>query len=245
MNIPTSIVSTQFGQMIVLDTDQNQADSLRGVREPNRDNLAIRRLRAKIEQIKNPVFLDIGGCMGVYTMALSPTVEERGGKVYCFEAQRILANCIAGSIALNGFEQVRCLNKAVGNPTSHNSKIDLPTFDYKTSMNFGSVEFGEEQKETLSQERDYQSKPEKVDLISLDSYIDEFGKVDVIKMDIEGMEEQALQGATQIINTFHPLVYVEWIKSDKQKLQDFFKEMGYARYDCPSRDRGNLWCEMA
>tara|TARA_Y100000310_G_scaffold335887_1_gene419031 strand:- start:1849 stop:2613 length:765 start_codon:yes stop_codon:yes gene_type:complete len=254
MNIPTSLIETVYGRMIVLDTDINQTRSLKSGRI--KDELALRRLSAKIEKIEKPVFLDVGGCMGVYTIALSPLVEERGGRTYCFEAQRILANCISGSIALNGFERAYCINKAVGNPMvgqeslinyGWNAKhfIDVPKFDYKKPLNFGSVEFSKEQKEKLGQDRNYESKPEKVELVSLDSCINEFGKVDVIKMDIEGMEEEAMKGAKKIIKRFHPLVYIEHIKSDKEKLQDFFREMGYGRYDCPARDRGNLWCEKA
>ena len=217
--------------MLVLETDKNQAGSLINYGKACvqwGDDSLVQLLINKLDDLDDsPVFVDVGGCLGVFTIGLSEKIEEKGGKTFCFEPQRILHNCICGSIALNGLARTYCLNKAVGNPAVAGTKIKVPKFDYSQTCNFGSVEFGGEQREPLEQQRDYSSEDETIDLVSLDSYIDEFGKVDLIKIDVEGMEMDVLRGATQILETFHPTVLIEWIKSDKEKMVDFFKELGY------------------
>ncbi len=45
-----------------------------------------------------------------------------------------------------------------------------------------------------------------------------FPRVDFIKLDVEGMELEALEGARQLIETSHPILLVESIKSDKGQL---------------------------
>jgi FkbM family methyltransferase len=236
---------------MILKTDINQKRFIESGNFLNSasesEALAIKRISDRIKKIEKPVFLDVGGCLGAFTMALSNLVEDREGKIYCFEAQRILANCISGSIALNGLKNTYCINKAVGNPNYNDDckhLIKVPKFNYKKQCNFGSIEFGDKQEERLQQKRQYESERETVELVSLDSYVNEFGKVDIIKMDIEGMELQALNGAINIIKTFHPLVYVEHMKGSKRDLQLFFKKAGYDHYDCFENPRqGELWCE--
>ena len=230
--------------MLVLETDKNQAGSL--IQHGKAcvqwgDDALIELLLNKVDDLDDsPVFIDVGGCLGVFTIGLSKKIEEKGGKTYCFEPQRILYNCICGSIALNGLERTYCLNKVVGNPSGPKTllgisreaaglraKVKVPKFDYSQACNFGSVEFGGKQRESLEQQRDYSSEEETVDVVSLDSYINEFGKVDLIKIDVEGMEMDVLRGAIQIFKIFHPTVLIEWIKSDKNKIVDFFKGLGY------------------
>ncbi|WP_404818077.1 FkbM family methyltransferase [Quatrionicoccus australiensis] len=48
-----------------------------------------------------------------------------------------------------------------------------------------------------------------------------------MKIDIEGMEEMALAGAVETIERNRPLVLIEWLKSDKQKLAAFFEQRQY------------------
>jgi FkbM family methyltransferase len=242
--IPISITDTVYGPMLVLETDKNQAGSLMQYGKACvqwGDDALVDLLLKKLDDMNDsPVFVDVGGCLGVFTIGLSQKIEEKGGKTYCFEPQRILYNCICGSIALNGLERTHCINKVVGNPNGPKTlssisreaaklraKVKVPKFNYSQDCNFGSVEFGGKQHEPLDQQRDYSSEEEMIDVTSLDSYINEFGKVDLMKIDVEGMEMDVLAGATQIFKTFHPTVLIEWIKSDKNKMVDFFRGLGY------------------
>jgi hypothetical protein len=55
--------------------------------------------------------------------------------------------------------------------------------------------------------------------------------VDIIKIDIEGMEELALAGGTQLFGTQRPIAFIEWIKSDKQAIVDYFAARDYSVFD--------------
>ncbi|BDC39905.1 hypothetical protein PTKU15_32020 [Paraburkholderia terrae] len=51
--------------------------------------------------------------------------------------------------------------------------------------------------------------------------------MDLIKLDIEGIAIEALRGATETILKFKPMIAIEVIKSDQEKIKRFFTELGY------------------
>jgi len=115
-------------------------------------------------------------------------VLQPGGKIHAFEAQRMIFNMLAGSVALNALENIVCHNVAIGD---REGSIELPQFDYFRELNFGSVELGDEQRERLTQQRGHD--PKKIEHVPLRT-IDGFGfeNVALIKIDVEGMEMQVL-----------------------------------------------------
>jgi FkbM family methyltransferase len=75
-------------------------------------------------------------------------------------------------------------------------------------MNFGSVEFTGEQSEKLVQDRGHDpAKAEFVPLTTIDRF--EFPRADLMKIDVEGMELQVLEGSTQTIRRCRPVLFVE------------------------------------
>lgn len=65
-----------------------------------------------------------------------------------------------------------------------------------------------------------------VSVKTLDGF--EFKEVDLIKIEVEGMELQVLQGAIQTIQIWKPVVFFENRKARyNQKLVDFFNEINY------------------
>lgn len=217
MNTYSMVVPTIHGPMIVLRTDTNQfaALSKTGVSLDENVIQALAKLLA-IRPEGGKVFLDIGACFGTYTLGLA----RHCALVYAYEPQRILFNCIAGTVALNGLENVRVSNVAVG---SRRCAIDVPRFDYSREMNFGSVEFGGEQTEQLAQERRLSIEP--VNCECIDGY--KLPRVDLVKIDVEGMEEQVLDGMRDTIRRCRPVMFIEHGKSNKFALQYKLESMGY------------------
>ena len=65
-----------------------------------------------------------------------------------------------------------------------------------------------------------------VSAISLDAF--NFPRLDLIKMDVEGMELEALAGATKNIQLHRPMMLIEALKVDAGKLRAWLEELNYS-----------------
>ncbi|WP_158802903.1 FkbM family methyltransferase [Acidisoma sp. L85] len=239
MALPFSFVApTVYGQMILSRYDINQTGALlrTGAAEGHGDIELMRSILATIEAPH--VFVDVGANVGAYSLGLTSAIGSQG-KIYAFEPQRIIFNMLAGTMALNGVTNVFCHNIALG---EREDLIEIPQFDYDKSLNFGSIEFGPQQKEALSQTRG--KNPEKIEyvrLATLDSF--EFTNVNLLKIDAEGMEMQILEGANQTISNCRPVMYIEFFKSDRTALQqkiishDYDVHVNGVNFLCIPRER--------
>jgi len=176
-------------------------------------------------QADTKIFVDVGANIGTHSFAVARHLAD-AGRVYSFEPQRLLFQIICGTMALNSVTNVYCYNAAVGAAAG---ELAVPQFDYFKPMNFGSVEFGENQIEKLDQERG--NDPEKVEyvpVVTIDSV--RLPGVHVLKIDAEGMEFEVLAGARETILRFTPILIVEFFKVDFNKLGHKLEEMGYRVY---------------
>ncbi len=221
----TAIVPTVYGQMLVNRNDINQTNALfktgKAIDHPEIELLAaILRLAPP-----DPVVLDVGANMGTYTLRLAAIAGPRG-RVHSFEPRRILCNMIAGSVALNGLTNVICHTMAVG---ARDGMLEVPQFDYTAPLNFGSIEFGPEQREPLIQPRGNDpARREFVPIVTLDRF--GLGRLDLMKIDAEGMEDEVLQGATETLKRCRPVLYVEFMKSDAAAIKARLQGLGYTLY---------------
>ena len=62
-------------------------------------------------------------------------------------------------------------------------------------------------------------------------YARQLPRVDLIKIDIEGMEMEALEGARQLIEKCHPILLIEQIKTVRDRLRAWIQERGYEVID--------------
>ena len=107
----------------------------------------------------------------------------------------------------------------------------VPILDYSRPASFGSVEIKKrEHPEFVGQKIDYsdQSTAE-IPCLTLDSL--NLQRVDLIKVDVEGMELEVLAGATDLVRHKRPVVLVEFIKSDKDKLREWFTALEYSVFE--------------
>jgi len=220
------IVPTVYGPVIVNRYDINQTTHLikEGKAFNHSEIIALCEILRRIGLSSSVI--DCGANFGLYSLAFAKVMEDAGGKVYAFEGQRILANMVQGTVALNGLENMYVYNRAVGNDTK---LIPIPRFDYNLECNFGSIEFGPSQTEQLSQPRAETTKPDMVELVKLDDQ--NIKRVALIKLDIEGMELDALKGAKNLISRDLPILFIEWTKSDREAILNFCKELKYSVYN--------------
>lgn len=240
--VPFSVVvPTVYGPMIVNRNDINQTGALLKTGRAI-DHAEIMVLSDLLRQCPpNPVVADVGANFGTYSLAFAPLVGPHG-QIHAFEAQRIIFNMLCGSVALNAFTNVYCHHLAVGD---RDGMLDIPQYDYFKPLNFGSVEFGERQIETLEQTRSQDmGLREQVPMIALDRF--GWDRLDLLKIDVEGMEFEALRGAEATIMRCRPILFVEFIKVDAARLGKVIESFGYRlmhntmNYLAIPLDRSNL-----
>jgi FkbM family methyltransferase len=147
------------------------------------------------------------------------------GEVWAFEPQERLFYALAGNVALANLFNVHARFAAVGREVG---EISIPRPDYTRPGSLGSLElnFGP-RTEHIGQTVSYDSANlVPVPLVSVDSLA--FSRVDFLKIDVEGMELDVLDGARTAINRDHPTILVEWIKSGKDVIRDFLVPFGYS-----------------
>lgn len=167
------------------------------------------------------VALDCGANIGVHTIEWAQLMSE-WGHVYSFEVQEPIYYSLCGSIILNGCFNVTAKNIALG---SVNAKLGIPKLDYFKNTSFGSLEVKKRiNTEWIGQEIDY-SNTYDVDMRTIDSF--NFNRVDLIKVDVEGMEEDVFTGAMETIKKYNPVIFFEHSKSNKQSLEDILNSIGY------------------
>lgn len=137
--------------------------------------------------------VDIGAHIGTLTLAMAEAVGPQG-QVVAFEPQpkifrELFYNMtLNGAIAMNGSLNIQYFWSAVGNESG---KVELspsdPMNEGKTKLQGGTGQF--------------------VDIIPLDSL--KLENVSLIKIDVEGMEGQVLEGARETILKNQPVILIE------------------------------------
>jgi len=217
------VIPTRFGMMIVNRNDSSgQGEARFGVGHELLETGAY--MPGEFAGLDNllalcapdPVILDIGANIGVHTLYFSEIAGPRG-KVLAFEAQRIVFQMLMGNLALNSIENAYGHCTALG---SAPGVLKLPPVDYGRPWNFGGMsltaEAGDPQFAPGTPERAAAERNESIPVITLDSLSLE--RVDFIKLDVEGMEEDVLRGAARTLDIARPLMQVEWMARDRGRL---------------------------
>lgn len=159
------------------------------------------------------LIVEVGSNIGGHTIGLARHVGIRG-KVFAFEPQRSCYALLQAQIALNGINNVFSFNEGVG---SKAGKLWLPPLDYCKQGNFGGVSLIDEPITGY----------EAVTISRLDDKFLET-KISLLKVDVEGMEREVLEGAEQMLSHIKPLLYVENDRVEKSAaLIDFILSRNY------------------
>lgn len=227
------ITTTDLGTFIINKNDIGVGWQLSefGTYDPNEISLMRQVMHFLRTKKENLIALDVGANIGIHSVILSS--EVGGGRVYSFEAQRIIFNMLCGNIAINSLENVLCYHNAVSDV---NELINIPQFNYGMPMSFGSVEFAGVQNEKIGQEPRYDLS-EKVSTIVLDDV--SFQQVDFMKIDVEGMEHKVLKGSDALIKKFKPIIFLEYLKSDSN---DLIEHLVSNKYNIYSGIGANFLC---
>lgn len=173
--------------------------------------------------------IDIGGNVGTHSLLLSEVISPQS-KVYVFEP--VYADIIQMNVDQNHLQkQIVVYNEGVGNK---NEIIQVPVYDRDCAINFG--RFSLKSNDTiLVPTSNYFKKCKKtltnIPIVTLDSK--NFTDISIIKIDVEGMELQVLEGAIETIRREKPVIFMEiWKRKKKETLsfpifQKLIKELHY------------------
>jgi FkbM family methyltransferase len=167
------------------------------------------------------VFVDLGANIGYFAL-LAATLVGPAGKVLAFEPHPETCDLLRQSIAANQFSQVQ-LHPYAAAEKAQQFVLDAPG----RGSNGRVVEVaGENQAGSLPV----------IEAVALDEFLAGEGRIDVVKMDIEGAEPRALQGMGQILQKHRPVLLLEFapflLQLTSNVSADAFLEMVLAhRYD--------------
>lgn len=170
------------------------------------------------------IAVDGGANAGLVCVPIAHRLRARGGRMYAFEPQRTLFHALGGTVALNQLDNLHLLNMGVGGV---NGTMKVPDVDYGQDADFGQV--------SLVDARTEGGTPTPV--VTLDSL--GLPRLDFLKLDVEGMEIDALRGARRLIETHLPWCWVEYWKVGEAPIIATFAGLDYTFYRV---DQLNLLC---
>lgn len=147
--------------------------------------------------------VEVGANIGSHTVGLARAVGPGGG-VVAIEPQPSIFRVLCANLALNGLENV--LTFAIG-CAARRGTMSMPSVDYHSPVNHnsGGVSLSE------------MSNGIPIDVLPLDQLLDADRKVQLLKIDVEGMEKDVLEGASRLVEKHRPLLYVENDRIDKSQ----------------------------
>ncbi len=233
------LAATNHGSMIVNRFDQRMLDTDRGygvgyqlLETGSCDSLEVE-LATQLLELRRRyhgdgvLALDCGANIGVHTVEWA-TAMSGWGSVMAIEPQERLYYALAGNIALNNCFNAVAMQAAVG---AESGVITVPTPNYLMPSSFGNLELQQRDgNEYIGQDIDYSAgNGVPVQKIAIDAL--ELPRVDLIKLDIEGMEMDALAGAARTVERCQPIVLVETDKVEREELRAWLAQREYVVVD--------------
>lgn len=153
------------------------------------------------------VVLDIGANIGTHTVPMAQQIGVHG-KLLAFEPQRLSYQMLCGNLALNNLTNTEAYREALGRKPG---QVSVPIIERGNLGNVSSSAWGDGEPTPIR----------RLDGLKLP-------RVDLIKIDVEGMENEVLRGATRTIKRTRPILFVENnVPENSQKLISRVRSMGY------------------
>jgi FkbM family methyltransferase len=215
---------TFFGPLAVIESDTRITEEIQqlGHWEFNQ-LLEILNIYEKFYADRSGTMLDIGCNIGSWTLPLAQRYKQNN--VLAIDCQQLALDCVSLTVHLNNLNNVLVDCCAISDRCD---KIKQNKIDYYWGANFGAYEF--EAPHTAS---DFNGKiSTEVDIVSIKT-VDSLNLTNVafIKLDIEGMEYQALKGSIETIQRCSPFVVFEHHKTDRPSANQLLTDLNYVIYN--------------
>jgi FkbM family methyltransferase len=223
MEGPNRVVNSAYGPMIININDTIVGRDIRKKGIWQREEIKIlvqlgNHLANRFGQIN---FHDVGANVGMHTLAIAKSLRGRC-RVRAFEPQEAIFHMLCGTMALNNIQDVQCHCNAVSAEDGRILEVEFP--DYAATNNLGGFECVPPRN---SDNHGMNKSPQRrrISTVSIDSFAE---PVHLLKIDVEGMEDQVLRGAEKTITTFRPICHVELLKTDIEFVKAYFIQRNYA-----------------
>lgn len=206
------LIDTRYGRMLVLTHDHYITGSLRAYGEYCEEEMELLRLFIK----PGAHALDIGANIGAHTLVMARCAGP-GGLVTAYEPQDVIYNILTLNVRANGCGNVVPLPLGVG---AAPQQLYHERLDYTRLGNFGALGL-----------RAAPLAPGSVVLVEALDYTP-FPRLDFVKIDVEGMELDVLQGGARVLRAHRPVLYVENDRVEKsEELIAYLQQvLGYTCY---------------
>lgn len=164
------------------------------------------------------VVLDAGANIGFVCIPLANALRPKNGLVYAFEVQRMLYYALCGTVALNDLENIKVYNAGLGRIESE-CFISQP--DYSQQQDFGTFSLAES---SLSSG----NLSDLIKIVKIDNL--HLERLDFLKIDVEGMELDVLEGGVNTILRERPWCWIEYWKISPDALRSWFAFKNYRLY---------------
>jgi FkbM family methyltransferase len=160
----------------------------------------------------NGTFFDVGANAGFLSLVAAKALNGKG-RVVAFEPHPQTASEAQRQFQLNNLTNVTVVAAAVSNDAGF---VELDDSGSSDMVKFAQLE------------KDRPRHKVRVPTVTLDEQVDKFGMPDVVKIDIEGAEMLALQGAKRMLGAGNATLLVE-IHSEElyAEIQPYLKSFGY------------------
>ncbi len=167
---------------------------------------------------------DCGANVGYFT-AMCARLATPGGRVYAFEPSPRSVACLSQVAELNGFKGIEIVPRAIWRETA--------VLEFASGAD-GSALVSDHVAEVLP--RRETERTIRIPAVSLDDFVFALGHPvpDVVKLDIEGSETAALQGARRLLRERRPALLIEVHGQAGRGAWEILQETGYRCRDIAS-----------
>ena len=186
-----SLIATRYGKFNIIDTDSIISGSLQLYGEWAQQEIDLLALFIS----PGSVVVDVGAFIGTHARAFSEFVGVTG-KVLAFEPRQATGIYLIENAKLSVIGNIRVINAALG---ATEKTVTVQSQCIEIFDNFGALTL-----EPLEGKNDL---AEKVAITTLDAY--KLNRLDFIKIDVEGMELDVLNGARKTLEQCRPVIFAE------------------------------------
>lgn len=143
-----------------------------------------------LHAVKQPVVLDVGANLGAFAVPVGQWLAGRDGRLVAFEPQKMVYYQLCGNLFANGLAHCEARMAALG---AELGEVQVPLLDVRSHANLGGLSLDADIRRYPRRHPVDCSRTESVVMTTIDAL--DLPKIDLIKIDVEGLELEVLQGA--------------------------------------------------